>query len=337
MQEYFDKDCALCGEKMKDGDDIAVCPHCGTPVHRACWKGRCPNEERHAEGYDWDKDNSGSEEKEERKEPSDLCSVCGMPVDDRPVYCPDCGEPMHMACFLKARECPNKANHDGSYYDEENLRNDDGSPKIFINSYDSFADRVIKHPIKDKDTGEPLTCFGVTQTELVHFLGKEYLSTPRYMGIFIRMAMTGKKAFFNLWAGLLTPYYQYYQKMIGPATILLLANVILGIPQLMFQMKYYANATTGNEMLLDAHLAGIINVLSFVMLIIQILLAFFGDYLYMRWTVNKILTLREKYKDLPEAEYYGILERKGNPKWYYTLVGLGFTLAAYYVLSLFLM
>lgn len=336
MQEYFDKDCALCGEKLKQDDDIAVCPHCGTPVHRSCWDGKCPNEEKHAEGYDWDKDNLG-EKKEPPKKASGLCSVCGMPVDDHPVYCPDCGEPMHMSCFLKERECPNKDRHDGSYYDEEDMKNTDGSPKIFINSSESFADRVIKHPVKDKATGVPVTCFGVTQTELVHFLGKEYLSTPRYMGIFIRMATTGKKVFFNFWAGFLMPYYQYYQKMVGPATILLLTNVILGIPQLMFQMKYYANATAANEAFLDAHLAGIINVLSFVMLIIQILAALFGDYIYMRWTVNKILTLREKHKNLSEAEYYEILEHKGNPKWYFTLLGLGFTLAAYYVLSLFLM
>ena len=34
---------------------MVVCPECGTPYHRACYKelGHCVNEARHAEGYVW--------------------------------------------------------------------------------------------------------------------------------------------------------------------------------------------------------------------------------------------------------------------------------------------
>lgn len=40
--------CAYCSEKLKEGDDIVVCPDCGARYHRACWDehGRCAFEHR---------------------------------------------------------------------------------------------------------------------------------------------------------------------------------------------------------------------------------------------------------------------------------------------------
>ena len=340
MQEYSDKNCAQCGEKFTETDDIAVCPDCGTPIHRKCWNGHCPNEDKHAAGYDWRKDNADAQ-KHVGTNGEKICSICKNPITDRPVYCPDCGEPMHIGCYMKNGGCPNTDQHDGVYFDHDDFARDDGfgEQKIFINSYDSFADKVMKNPVKDRITGEPLTCHGVTQAELLHFLGKNYLSTPRYMGIFLRMAMTGKKSAFNLWAGLLMPFYQFYQKMIGPGLILLLIDFILSLPQLAVQTSILAETalSAAPEAFVDAQYAGIINVLSFVSLGIQILLAFFGDYLYMRWTVGKILALREKCKDVSETEYYEILERKGNPKWYFTLLGLGLSLLITYIFTVFIL
>lgn len=334
MQEYLNKNCAECGEKFTETDDIAVCPDCGTPVHRSCWNGHCPNETKHAEGFDWDKAQSNSESANTHSAEGNICSICKNTITDRAVHCPDCGEPMHLNCFLKEGACPNRENHDGSYFDEESLHNEDGTPRIYINSFDSFADKIMKHPVRDRNTGEPLTCHGVTQAELVHFLGKDYISTPRYMGIFMRMAMTGKKAFFNLWAGLFMPYYQFYQKMIGPGLVLLMLSFVLSVPQLMWQTEFLmTGASASAEAPVAAPMADLINILSFVSLGIQILLAFFGDYMYMRWTVHRILSLRDEYKELPEGEYYEILEKKGNPKWYFTLLGLGFSLLFSYAFT----
>lgn len=340
MQEYSDKSCAQCGEKFTENDDIAVCPDCGTPIHRKCWNGHCPNEDKHATGYDWRNDNSDVKN-HTHANGEKVCSICKNPITDRPVYCPDCGNPMHISCYMKNGGCPNTDQHDGVYFDHDDFARDDGfgEQKIFINSYESFADKVMKNPVKDRNTGEPLTCHGVTQAELLHFLGKNYLSTPRYMGIFLRMAMTGKKSAFNLWAGLLMPFYQFYQKMIGPGLILLLVDFILSLPQLAVQTSIMAETalSAAPEAFIDARYAGIINILSFVSLGIQILLAFFGDYLYMRWAVGKILSLREKCKDIPESQYYEILERKGNPKWYFTLLGIGISLLVTYVFTIFML
>lgn len=49
---------------MNDSEDIVVCPECGTPQHRECYKknNACVNEHLHAEGFDWREANIKPEE-----------------------------------------------------------------------------------------------------------------------------------------------------------------------------------------------------------------------------------------------------------------------------------
>ncbi len=52
---YDNKVCDGCSDVMLEGDDIVVCPECGTPQHRECYKknNQCVNAHLHAEGFDW--------------------------------------------------------------------------------------------------------------------------------------------------------------------------------------------------------------------------------------------------------------------------------------------
>ena len=48
--------CPVCNENFKPEDDIVVCPLCGTPHHRECYKknGECAHNEKHSDGYRWE-------------------------------------------------------------------------------------------------------------------------------------------------------------------------------------------------------------------------------------------------------------------------------------------
>lgn len=48
--------CPICNEHFKAEDDIVVCPLCGTPHHRECYKknGECAHSEKHSDGYRWE-------------------------------------------------------------------------------------------------------------------------------------------------------------------------------------------------------------------------------------------------------------------------------------------
>ena len=74
MADYKGNTCPVCKQKFKEADDIVVCPDCGTPYHRECWKkvGVCVHQADHAAGFEWTPDNV---------------------ISDRPddIVCPNCG------------------------------------------------------------------------------------------------------------------------------------------------------------------------------------------------------------------------------------------------------
>ena len=47
--------CDVCKQAFTPESDVVVCPECGTPHHRHCYKelGHCVNESRHSEGFEW--------------------------------------------------------------------------------------------------------------------------------------------------------------------------------------------------------------------------------------------------------------------------------------------
>lgn len=52
---YSGKICDGCREPLENGDDIVVCPVCGTPQHRSCYEKnhKCVNEYLHSTGFVW--------------------------------------------------------------------------------------------------------------------------------------------------------------------------------------------------------------------------------------------------------------------------------------------
>lgn len=90
--DYKGHICPVCNKVFEKGDDVVVCPICGTPHHRDCYeeKGHCINLNRHRENYDYRREcEVNSVEKEEI-----LCAFCGAknPADSK--YCNACGKPV---------------------------------------------------------------------------------------------------------------------------------------------------------------------------------------------------------------------------------------------------
>ena len=52
---YLNQKCPVCENEFLPTDDIVVCPLCGTPHHRDCYKknGECGNYDKHNEGFCW--------------------------------------------------------------------------------------------------------------------------------------------------------------------------------------------------------------------------------------------------------------------------------------------
>ena len=68
MSNYTGYHCPVCGKAFVQGDDVVVCPDCGAPHHRECYRrlGHCALEDKHASGAQW-------QPQEDRREPDPVC------------------------------------------------------------------------------------------------------------------------------------------------------------------------------------------------------------------------------------------------------------------------
>lgn len=66
MSLFENKSCPVCDKEFIDGDDIVVCPECGTPHHRECYNliGHCVNKGLHKANYDYNEENKQFDVKE---------------------------------------------------------------------------------------------------------------------------------------------------------------------------------------------------------------------------------------------------------------------------------
>lgn len=328
--------CEICGRSFSEDDEKVYCPDCGTAMHRLCYNmtHRCPYADEHTPRPYF----TGNVRPARRNE-KPVCDRCGKDLDngEQKVYCPICGTPVHKSCWENEPVCPNEDRHAEGYdWEKENAPKPSAVPPKAVQQelmFESFSDMIIKKPICSPDSGEELTCNGVKQTELVHFLGINNFSTPRFFTTFMNMANSGKVVSFNLSAWFFMPLYHFYRRMTGPAVILTLASFILSVPTLMNQFIYMTNPESGVP---DIPIISLANITYYIMLAVRVMLLLFNDYIYMRWSVNKILSLRERYKDAPADEYYAALEHSGNPKMMYVLGGISLMMLLVYMLNLFM-
>lgn len=94
MPNYTGNSCPACGKVFGEGDDIVVCPVCGSPHHRECYKatGHCGNEELHATGQRWEADPSIF--KDEQPQDGFACRQCGTVNPAGNIFCQACGHRM---------------------------------------------------------------------------------------------------------------------------------------------------------------------------------------------------------------------------------------------------
>lgn len=97
---YTGKLCDGCRQPLENGDDIVVCPICGTPQHRSCYEknNKCVNEYLHSTDFTWT-----DPEEEQRKKEEELKAqqAAQQPQpSDQPVFAPPTPQSMESV-FLR--------------------------------------------------------------------------------------------------------------------------------------------------------------------------------------------------------------------------------------------
>lgn len=87
--------CPVCGQAFKHDDDVVVCPKCGAPHHRECYKTNnvCAFDDKHDEGFIWQKEDYAETQSDSSRN-SVRCVFCGTENAPDRLYCSDCNRPL---------------------------------------------------------------------------------------------------------------------------------------------------------------------------------------------------------------------------------------------------
>ncbi len=202
MATYSGAKCLVCQQVFKDGEDIVVCPECGTPYHRDCYKqaGKCINEELHEKGGSWF--NGAQTDADGLR-----CRRCGFNNEKDRIFCESCGTPLHES----AAEAADRERKEGAYRD--------GEPNNGRVEYSPFGERTVY----DKDSV-------IDGIKLEDYAGYVKNNPFTFLMSFIRFGKYGGKISLNLGAFLFPEVYYLFRKMRLIGIISLIVCALLTVP-----------------------------------------------------------------------------------------------------------
>jgi len=281
MISYTGEECIACKEKFEGSDDIVVCPECGTPYHRNCWKdkGGCINEDLHNSGGSWMSDLIAKRKKEHliRK----ACPECSFLNPEEADKCGNCG------LDLAGKECKTV---------------DLADKNIVHIMLDAEADYFSMNPMEIMDRES-----GITIGEMGDYakVNKQY-----YMHMFRRIRRSAVKYSFNIAAFLFPEFFCVCRKMYFKAVLLFLLRFVLCIPLYLdiitniepSVLRVSAQMRSDIEELvrsasMHSFDVKIINISLFFDMLLRVVFSFTANQLYFRHTIDKLKQLRKKERD----------------------------------------
>lgn len=252
--------CVFCGVEFEDGDDVVVCPECGSPHHRECYRkeNRCANSAMHGTGEKWQKIIV-----EEKKAEKKACPHCGFPNNP----------PESENCVICGTDLENAEKRESQKYESEDIN---------IRSNTGFN--------PDEDMG------GATLREVSMFVGT---NTFYYIPVFKRMKDFGSKISFNFSCFLFPSFYFANRKMWLWAVISAVISVIFNLPLYVMAMAEQGvftdsivNVIYENQYFIEE----LVSMCSWGSWLVRVVMCLFANWIYFRFSIKKLRLIK---KDLP--------------------------------------
>ena len=211
--DYIGYKCQVCDNEFVKGDDIVVCPECGTPHHRECYSnlGHCVNADKHSQDFDFLSDIE-EQKRENITEDAELitCKVCGAKNPSDAFFCSRCGE------SFRENTATENINNQSSNNPEQ--------PQTPFTSMPGAPNIIMLDPLAgvkpETDLGD-----GVTVAETAKFVRQ---NTPYFATVFNNIK-TYNKSRFNFCAALFGGGYLLYRKMYKIGSIITVIEALVMI------------------------------------------------------------------------------------------------------------
>lgn len=316
---YENNICDGCKQKFNEGDDIVVCPACGTPQHRECYEknGKCVNAGLHESGFAWhgevttplSKENSEKQAQENAQKL--VCPTCGHENPPGSDFCEACGQKF---TFFGVNLLEKEMRLNREIDEEDRLKEEvqDAQNAIYSGmGTDEDIERMIDARAKivapglSKEQEQEVICSHPIKRVLV-FISSNAVC---YLNKFRKIESTGSLTW-NWAAFFLTPYWFFYRKLYKAGTVFLSLRLALSVAMLPFMEKFQSvseslieaakNSTTDAAFaaLYDCFLKASVPVyiLSFLVLALSVVSALVADRLYKKYVTRK-LTEAEQLSD----------------------------------------
>lgn len=301
MTRYTGNHCPVCEQAFTDTDDIVVCPDCGTPYHRDCWKkvGACMHRSEHAAGFEWQPE-IGPEAVKAAHEAT--CPNCGTRNTPGAARCSHCGCPLPRSDADSADAAKSEEQVPIYARDPSAVNNRSAAPGPHIETYS--ADR--EGGIYRREIGPEDTIDGIKAKDWAVYVGR---SPMYYLMQFFRMSITNRKAAVCLSAFLFGPAYLFYRKMWKEGLLTAVLTIVLSIPTFIEIISVFNPSLLGAMPL--GWLPAAVNVCAVASWALNIILGLFAVSWYRREAKKNIDRIYADYPD-GEARTDALLQKGGT-------------------------
>ena len=229
---YYNSLCNGCGKPLREDEDIVVCPECGTPQHRECYKkdNRCVSSALHSSDFVWSPASDSfaptvpAPVKEKSEKELLPCPSCGHLNSPDAKVCESCS----MKLIVFGMNLAEAAQETGHKTPAQKELPDYPAPFVLGQGegfdYDAHSPKVPDVEAAPEESPEIQAAKReqARQHLLLRFIGT---NTDKYLDSFSRLE-GGRRARFNFAAFFFSPYWFFYRKLYKPGIIFLTASFL---------------------------------------------------------------------------------------------------------------
>ena len=281
MPKYIGQSCTSCRVPFNENDEIVVCPECGSPYHKACYKaeGRCINTVLHESGKEWQPEPVEPLHVPESAAVDKVCPNCGFHNDPSASFCTECGTSLSAGAEADPRAFGQ--NYGGGFSGQGQYGPYGQQGGFPGGDLPPFINVQTVSPDTDID--------GITVGEYAEYVRSNTFS---YIPKFVRFAKYHKKLSFNFAAFFLSPFWFAYRKMPLFSAITALVSLISSIP---YAMEAMTEIGIAQFSAINSRAFAVVSTVCYILsYAVSIFSGLFGDYIYYRHAKNDITAIKSE-------------------------------------------